>query len=289
LTYVELAVSAPSEDEETVAAALAACGTLGMWRDEGLTRAYFPSNGADLDRAFERAWEELTGQANPPPRTVRVIPSEDWLLRWKSTARPIAATPSLWVSPPDADPPAEGYPPGANVIIIQPGEGFGTGSHATTRSLLRWLETETGFDTVLDVGTGSGILAITAVRLGARRVVGLDIDESALQNAAENRVRNDCGGRLHLVRGSVNAVGPDTRFDRVVANLDREALGRLMVELTDLCEDDGRLGIAGLLSSERDEALRPAILKGWELVDEVFEADSSTGDEWWSGWLGRSR
>jgi ribosomal protein L11 methyltransferase len=171
--------------------------------------------------------------------------------------------------------------------VIQPGQGFGTGSHPTTRALLTWLEAEPG-ERVLDVGCGSGVLGVAALLLGARFAVGLDPDPDALANADENRRRNGVGRELRLVRGSVEAISEPVRFDRVLANLDRGTLDRLVDTLVARCAPAGRIGIAGLLAAEA-EGFR-AILRACpvEIVDERTDADASTGDVWWSAWLARA-
>lgn len=285
--WVELEVRVPERDEETVVAALDRGGSAGGWvAAPGVVRGYWRGAAADAVSAFHAAWRDLAPDGEPPDLSARLIPDEDWTARWRETVEPIAVGPRLWIAPPDAPPPPGGWPDGAVLVRILPGLGFGTGTHPTTRALLRWLESEPGYATVLDVGTGSGVLAIAAVRLGARLAVGLDPDPMALENAAGNARASGAGDAVRLVRGTIDAIGP-VRFDRVVANLDRTTLEAILPDLAARCADDGRLGVAGLLAGEREPVLAVARAAGLEPVDEDVSRDAAAGDVWWSGWLAR--
>lgn len=285
LDWLEVAIDAPEPAHETAVAALHASGSTGAWivgaRE---VRGYYPVTVRDPARAFAEAWRDLGGGA-PPAVAVRRVPFEDWTEGWRRSVKPIAVTPGLWVAPPDAPPPSGGWPVGALVLRVLPGLGFGTGAHPTTRALLAWLAADPVFDDALDVGTGSGVLAIAAARLGARRVIGLDVDPLALGNAAGNLRANAVEDRVHLVRGSVDAIDGSARFDRVLANLDRSTLERLLPEIAKRCAPHGRVGLAGLLAHERDPIVERARAAGLSLVDEEVAADQAAGDEWWSGWL----
>jgi ribosomal protein L11 methyltransferase len=292
------------EREETAVAAAALCGTLGAWCERaGLVRAYFVDRSAEaLERDFRVAWRGAGGEPPAPAIEIRAFDEIDWLSRWRESARPVEAAPGLWIVPAGTDAPAAGLAPnagrvpaaeaalpaGARAVVIRPGQGFGTGSHPTTRALLRWLAADPPGGAVLDVGTGSGVLALAALALGAPRAIGLEIDEAAIGNAAENRALNGTR-RLGLVRGSLRTLRAGVRFDRVLANLDRATLERLVPELARHVAPGGRMGIAGLLEGEEDPILALADEAGLTLVDRAVEADPATGDDWWSGWLASPR
>lgn len=282
----ELEVRAPAAEEERVVAALDLAGSRGSWTPAaGVVRGYFDADEAAPDVAFRRAWAALAGDPDRFDLRLVDVPPTDWTAPYRAAARPVAATARLWVAPPDAAAPEEGWPAAAVVVRIQPGAGFGTGGHATTRALLAWLDSEPGADTVLDVGTGSGVLAIAAALLGTRHAVGLDPDLDALANAAENRRSNRVENRVALVAGTVDALRGDARFDRVLANLDAATLDRLLPDLASACAQGGRVGVAGLLAAERDACLDRARAAGLVLLDERTEPDPALGDAWWSGWL----
>ncbi len=278
-------------------------------------KAYFHDLGVEndagaraaIERAFAAAWRTVS-DTEPPPARAREAPDVDWLARWRASVRPVEAAPGLWIAPPVADPvaaagpvaaanrvtaagpPVDPFPP--LTVVILPGQGFGTGTHPTTRALLAWLAREPTAGSVLDVGTGSGILALAALSLGARRAVGLETDPAAIENAAENRRRNAAGwrgaplgGRLALVRGSTETLEPGARFDRVLANLDRATLAGLLPELARRVSAGGRLGVAGLLAGEEGEILSLAEAAGLRVADRSVDPDPAGEGAWWSGWL----
>lgn len=284
MTHVELAVAAPAEAEETVVAVLAACGTTGSWIPAaGEVRGYFRAPAPDLERRFAAAWREATGQ--PSPFTVRVAPvrPEDWLARWRATLRPVRAG-RFRIAAPEV---AVERHPGERVIRIEPGLGFGTGEHPTTRALLRWIGEHGPFGRVLDLGTGSGILVLAALAAGARCGIGLDLDFLALDNAARNRRVNRASERLLLVHGSLDALAFDARFDLLTANLDGPTLVRLLPEMALRLADGGRCGVAGCLAGERERVLARAREGGLELLDDREDPDPSAAGAWWSGWFAR--
>ncbi len=128
--------------------------------------------------------------------------------------------------------------------------GFGTGHHATTRLMLKALqELPVQGRTVLDIGCGSGVLAIAAVRLGARSAIGLDIDADALANAADNIALNEVTDRVCLEERDFRDI--TRRAQIVMANLTGSLLKRSASRLAELVEPQGRLLISGFLESER--------------------------------------
>ncbi|HJU86839.1 MAG TPA: 50S ribosomal protein L11 methyltransferase [Gemmatimonadota bacterium] len=286
-TWVELDLEIPPEEEDRAVAALWACGSVGSWTIRpGLVRGYFGVGAGDVERSFREAWRETTGERWTGALHPRRAPDRDWLASWRAAAVPIPVTPTLTVEPPGARPGDPGAGRGGRTVVIRPGQGFGTGSHPTTRSLLRWLETDPGAR-VLDVGCGSGVLGIAALLLGAGFAIGVDVDADAIANADENRRLNGLAARLHLVEGTLDAVARGARFDRVLANLDGRALVGLAGELVERCAPGGRLGVAGLLFPEREPFLDSLVGLPVELADERADEDEGPGDVWWSAWIAR--
>jgi ribosomal protein L11 methyltransferase len=180
-----------------------------------------------------------------PDFRLRSVPDQDWVSTSRDQFGPVRVSARLWIVPTWRSPPD----PAAINLVLDPGLAFGTGSHATTRLCLQWLErTIKGGETVLDYGCGSGILAIAALRLGARRAVGVDIDPGAVAVARANAERNgvaaeflqDCAGL---------AFSPDV----VVANILANPLKLLAPVLISRCARGGRLALSGILAGQADE------------------------------------
>ena len=285
-SWVELDLEISPDDEDRAATALWACGSVGAWTiAPGLVRGYFAGEIEGIEARFRAAWREIAGEEWRAELHPRRAPDRDWLELWRAAVKPIAVTGTLWVVPPGSSL-ESGADTDPRVVVIQPGQGFGTGSHPTTRALLAWIEADPG-KRVLDVGCGSGVLAIAALGLGANLAVGLDLDADAIANAAENRRWNPSAARLHLVQGTLDALAPPVRFDRVLANLDYRALENLGDALVDRCEPGGRLGVAGLLASERAGFLDSLRGEPVVVLEERTDEDDSAGDGWWSAWLAR--
>lgn len=182
--------------------------------------------------------------------TVRRIADEDWLETWKEGFVPLrigsfVVKPS-WVR----SPPTEGLE-----LLIDPGMAFGTGLHPTTRQCLELLgELDLAGRTVLDVGTGSGILAFGAKKLGASRVVGLDVDPLALRAAHEGAWLN----ALDVELRQWSAADDPGEFDLVLANLVAPVLVAIAADLRRRTRDGGRLICAGIVA-DQEAAVRDAL------------------------------
>ncbi|MGQ0712028.1 MAG: 50S ribosomal protein L11 methyltransferase [Rhodoferax sp.] len=175
---------------------------------------------------------------------VAELPEQDWVRLTQSQFAPVEITPSFWIVPSWHEPPAQAR----QVIRLDPGLAFGTGTHPTTRMCLRWIAAHPGQARVLDYGCGSGILAIGAAKFGAGDVVAVDIDEAAITatrlNADANQVRL-------LSAGVDQAQG---RFDLVVANILATPLKVLAPLLcSHVREQGGQLVLAGILERQAQE------------------------------------
>lgn len=173
------------------------------------------------------------------------LDDQDWVRLTQSQFEPIEVTPKLFIVPSWHDIPN----PDATGIILDPGLAFGTGSHPTTFMCLRWLaEHLDGGKKVLDYGCGSGILAITAKKLGAEYVDGVDIDPQAIESSIYNASRNQV---------SVNFCLPDQftpiKYDIVVANILSNPLRILASALASYVKPSGIIVLSGILDSQIDE------------------------------------
>jgi len=178
-----------------------------------------------------------------------ILPEQRWGENWKKFFKPIRIS-RFVVKPPwsrirmkrDQIP-----------IEITPGMAFGTGTHASTQLCLQVLGKYHGKKrfSVLDVGTGSGILSIAAARLGAGEVLGVDIDEEAVRIAKENVEKNQVSDRVNIRRGRVGEIKKS--FDAVLANVDLKGLMRMKRSLIHHLKDQGILILSGILREEREK------------------------------------
>ncbi len=181
--------------------------------------------------------------------TLRKVDDQDWVRLTQSQFEPIHIGKNMWVVPSWHDAPD----PDALVLELDPGLAFGTGSHPTTRLCMEWLEANAPIDlTVLDYGCGSGILAMVAKKLGAEKVIGIDIDPQAIQSAIFNTERNRCDVAYYLP-DEFAASGLAHTFDVVVANILANPLKLMAPMLSGRVIPGGQLVLSGVLATQVDE------------------------------------
>ncbi len=175
---------------------------------------------------------------------ITAVPDQDWVCLTQSQFAPVEITPEFWVVPTWHEPPAQAR----QVIRLDPGLAFGTGTHPTTRMCLRWIATHPGASQrVLDYGCGSGILAIGAARFGAREIDAVDIDPAAVQSTVVNANANEV---------TLNAGLPDQaigQYNIVLANILATPLKMLAPLLCAHVAPGGSLVLAGILERQADE------------------------------------
>jgi len=218
-------------------------------------RTYFREDGKEkrILQDLHRYLKSLKRIAPEIPLTkikTASIPEQDWGENWKRFFKPIQVTSKFVIKPPwskirlkrDQIP-----------IEITPGMAFGTGTHATTILCIRALEERMRKRnlSILDVGTGSGILSIIAARLGAKEVVGIDIDPLAMENARENVEKNGVSNIVNLRKGSIGTV--HKKFNVVVANIDFKRLKRMRKPLSNHLENEGVLILSGILEKQKEK------------------------------------
>jgi ribosomal protein L11 methyltransferase len=186
-----------------------------------------------------------------PPHTIERLEDIDWVRANQAQFQPIPISERLWIVP--SWHAHEPLPAGALPIQIDPGAAFGTGSHPTTRLCLRWLEQRIATrpnTTVIDYGCGSGILAIAALKLGARSASGVDIDEQALLTARHNAEVNAVTATF--LSASDPQPGP---ADLVVANILSHPLIMLAPFLARCVRPGGALALSGILADQAGEVI----------------------------------
>lgn len=181
--------------------------------------------------------------------TLELIPEEDWQQNYRKSVQPICIANTLWICPSWHDLPEPNKPH----IILDPGLAFGTGTHPTTALCLQWLvENINPGDTVIDYGCGSGILAIAALKLGAKEAWAIDHDPQALEATAENARRNQCSSHLHP---ALPTEMPPLRADVLVANILSNPLIEMAERFSQLLRPRGRIALSGILSHQAIEVM----------------------------------
>ncbi|NBC18008.1 MAG: 50S ribosomal protein L11 methyltransferase [Bacteroidetes bacterium] len=276
---VELTVYVGDDWQELLIAELADLDFETFRQEDDCLRAYLPApQWTEAKRDEIEQWLRNRGLFVPVDE--EVIAPRNWNELWEEAIQPLAIGPFL-VKPTWADVPPEHAD--KLLLEIDPKMSFGTGYHESTRLVLRFLpDLITGGERVLDAGTGTGILAIAACKLGAASAVAFDIDAWAQQNAVENFLLNGVRDRVTFHAGPLDAV-PETGFDLILANINRNVLLGLLPDLAARLHEGGHLVLAGLLKTERARMLGAARTHDLHLAREADEG------EWWSVVLAKAQ
>lgn len=171
----------------------------------------------------------------------------------------------------------EDYKPsaGEQIIELDPGMAFGTGSHATTRGCIKLMQKyldDKADTSVLDVGCGSGILGIVAALIGCDNVYGIEIDPDAVNAAKENVIRNGLSDKVKIAEGDLTK-GVDFEADIVVANLTVNLIEMLTADVKKHLKKGGKYICSGILAEQKEQALGIMKENGLAVIDEIIEGD----------------
>jgi ribosomal protein L11 methyltransferase len=294
MNWLEVSLTVNGELAEAVADVLARFAFSGVMMEQGvkymddedagtptgpiIVRAYLEMND-QIEETRQKLEESLyyLGMIQPlPAASYKEIADQNWMEAWKQHYKPILIGQRLVIVPAWMDSPD----PDRIAIRIDPGMAFGTGTHPTTQLCLELMEKY--FDdrqhaaltskidhplSIIDVGCGSGILSIAAIKLGASSALGVDIDAGSIDNARENASTNSIGEELILRVGSVqeilNGDYPFQRAPLVVANILAPVIIRLFgAGLAELIEDHGAILLSGILQEQAQSVIEAAQAKG---------------------------
>jgi ribosomal protein L11 methyltransferase len=290
MNWLEVSLTVNGELAEAVADVLARFAYSGVMMEQGVTytdeedagtptgpitvRAYLEMND-QIEETRQKLEESLyyLGRIQPlPAASYKQIADQNWMEAWKQHYKPILIGERLVIVPAWMDSPDPNRIP----IRIDPGMAFGTGTHPTTQLCLELMEKifEDGSSnfvrrpgSVIDVGCGSGILSIAALKLGAKSALGVDIDAGSIVNARENADTNEIGDELTLEVGSVQEI-LDDRFafrkaSLVLANILAPVIVRLFdAGLAGLIEENGVIILSGILDEQAFRVVEAAQAKG---------------------------
>ncbi|MBK9602979.1 MAG: 50S ribosomal protein L11 methyltransferase [Anaerolineales bacterium] len=284
MNWLEVSLTVDGELAESVADVLARFAPNGVMTEQGVkfndeedegtatgpitVRAYLEVND-QLEETRQKLEESLyyLGMIKPVPTpTYKQIADQNWMEAWKQHYKPILIGQRLLILPAWLESPEPSRIP----IKIDPGMAFGTGTHPTTQLCLELMEVSADnrqLSTVIDVGCGSGILSIAALKLGANKVLGVDIDIESVKNSRENADTNEVGEELILGQGSVTEVlAGQFAFKSaplVVANILGPILIRLFdAGLADLIEPNGEIILSGILDHQAESVIGAGQAKG---------------------------
>ncbi len=257
MNYIRLHITCPNDYQELLIAELFDLDFDGFEEEENLLIASIASNQFDdvKRQDIERA---LSGIEGAEIKQEEIVEPQNWNSEWEKTIQPqtigkFYVTPT-WGAPlpDDSD---------LTKIFIDPKMAFGTGYHATTRLVLEFLQDIiTPDNTVLDAGTGTGILGIATLKLGASSVFGFDIDEWSEDNCKENIELNKVTG-FDVKLGSTEVIPQNTKYDVILANINRNALIELLPILLTHLSRGGKLLLSGLLENDEETMLLQPSLK----------------------------
>jgi ribosomal protein L11 methyltransferase len=241
-----------------------------------------PARLASTRREIRASLAELAAagmDVDPARIGIRSVPAKDWSESWKRHFRPIEVGPSLLVKPTwSRRRPRKGQA----VVVLDPGLSFGTGQHATTRFCLEQVAANRPQGTVrsfLDIGTGSGILAIAAARLGYTPVAAFDFDPDCVRTAIENAALNGVSEAVQPALADITKAPrrPAVRHDVVCANLIHDLLvserDRILARVT----EDGSLVLAGILKTQFAAVEKAYVDAGWNCVRSKGEREWRSG------------
>ena len=232
---------------------------------------------AGVEEAIRRAIAPLTDALAVD--SSEEVPAVDWVARWRDSLSAIVVSDRLVVRPESVE---HSLAADQVELVIDPGQAFGTGSHASTSLALESVvaaSSELGPSTrVLDIGTGTGILALAALRLGAGSAVGFDLDPLAAPEACRWAARNGLADRFCAFTGGIESLR-EVRFDWVLANLLRRELLPIAAALASRVSSSGRVVLSGLLASDCGEVEATLGPLGFTKRFERRHQDE-TGAEW---------
>ncbi len=267
--YFEIIITSPDESREALTHRLLEMGSTGLIEDNDKIIAYFQGS-ADIDglrSELDRFRDVLISSGLNPGFTYDYnhLPEKDWNEEWKKSFTPIDAGDNLTVVPSWIEPDTERL-----TLIIDPGMAFGTGHHETTKRCLELIEHLSGAQggSVLDIGTGTGVLAIGASKMGFGPVTAVDIDPLAVELAGRNAGTNGLENVV-IKEGDVSAVSG--AFDLILANLISEVLIDIAPDISSRLNPGGTAILSGMIVGQEEGVIEAIQKAGLALKDKYID------------------
>ncbi|MFT3767930.1 MAG: 50S ribosomal protein L11 methyltransferase [Minicystis sp.] len=290
--YPFVAVDVDPEQAEEVGAALFELGAMGVEERDDKTLVRGAAGRVTLVGSFETreaadaAIEALAEVVPDGAARLEEVVGDAWRDAWKEHFEPFALTSRITVVPPWSPKPDVG--PDGMILELEPGRAFGTGLHATTALVAELLDAAAAGtlplpklvgQEILDVGTGSGILAFVALLYGAARALAVDTDADVIEIVNENAARNGLQDRVEAREGGVESV--PRAYPWVLANIEARVLKPLAADIARAVAPGGGLILSGILGSEHDEIVRVYTALPQKLTHVDTRRRGDAGGETW--------
>jgi ribosomal protein L11 methyltransferase len=270
MEYCEFIITVPDVSKDALTYKLKELGSLGLYENGATLRAYFEhTNNIDLLCDELNSFRGVLRSSGLDPSfsfTYTLLPAQDWNEVWKKGITPINAGNAITIIPP-----WEQAEEGRITIMIDSGMAFGTGHHETTRICLAHIEKISGGlvgKSLLDIGTGTGILAIGASKMGFSHIVAVDTDPLAVDAARENITLNGLKN-IEVKEGSISVV--EGTFDVIIANLISSTLIETAQGVASHLNADGIIILSGMLAGEEDMVADAYRRAGLDLKEKSFD------------------
>ncbi len=265
--WLEVIVAVTPETIESISNYLFEAGSVGIVEQEKSLHAYFPadSDGLLLAERLSQYLDSLKKMGYPVINTeitVIDVANRDWNSEWKKGFKPLWISENILVKPTWCATPGDAPD---IVIAIDPEMAFGTGTHATTSLCMQLMDGRTQRKTVLDAGSGTGILAILAAKQGAKLVFAFDNDPVATTTAYKNAAQNETQQNIQFFTGTLEAISK-IEFDLIIANINRIQIITMLPDFYRLLNLQGLFILSGILDSEKKLVMEALTLNNFKIV-----------------------
>ncbi|ADZ92308.1 50S ribosomal protein L11 methyltransferase [Marinomonas mediterranea] len=239
--------------------------TTPLWKHTKVTGLFEADSDIEHIRPVIEHCAEKLGQTDIDLK-IEILEDKDWIREWMDNYHPIKFGNRLWVCPTWREVPDED----AITLMLDPGLAFGTGTHPTTALCLEWLDSVDCKDkTIIDYGCGSGILGVAGLLLGAKQMIGIDIDPQAVEATRANAERNNIESSKYEVK--LPPYDSDLQADLVVANILAGPLAELSSTISATVKTGGKLALSGVLANQAEDVVEA--YKPWFDIESVVEKE----------------
>lgn len=266
-TFLEISIENVSFEDEILIAKLVSIGFENFWEDKNLLKCYLETN--NWNETFQIEFFDLLNELKIEKSKIKIseLENKNWNEIWENSIEPIQITENIVVKPS-----WKNFPTKSQIeVIIDPKMSFGTGHHETTRLITKLIEKFLQKEnTVLDIGTGSGILSIVAIKLGAKYCVAIDNDEWSIQNANENVEKNFVNDKMKILLGTIEDV-LENSFDLIIANIQSSVILPILDEIKLKIKTGGKILLSGLLKVEYENLVSQFQKHSLNIVEQMEE------------------